>query len=76
MKHIIEFNLPEENEDLEYYFNSRKAMSAMYELEQLFRNATKYGSFNGRELTETEVILFEEIRSKFYEINNDYGVSL
>ena len=42
MNGILEFNLPEENEDFQAALNGHKYKSAHYELDQLLRSEMKY----------------------------------
>jgi hypothetical protein len=73
MKSILEFNLPEEAEDLQLALNGSKYMSAVHELDQELRSKIKYAPDNQPELvTET----YNEIRNKLWEIVNSYGLEL
>ena len=54
-QHILKFKLPEEKEELETVLRAGDYYSVIHEVYQLLRNACKYGSFDEREATESEL---------------------
>jgi len=78
MKHLIVFNLPEEQEELDLHLNASKFHSVLWEFEQILRRMTKYNTHptEDRELNELESALVGCIREKFYELYNDEDITL
>lgn len=70
-KHIIEFNLPEEQEELDTTLNASKYYICLWDMQEYFRTQVKYEN-----LTEEEIKVFEKIREKFYEVLNENGIEL
>ena len=68
MKHIIEFNLPEEREELKMTMQAGAFHSALWEMANQLRSWCKHSD-------ETSVE-FEILRDKFYEILKDNEVEL
>lgn len=70
-KHIIEFNLPEESEELDL---TLKAPSFVYAIQDFYndhiRAQLKYGN-----LSDNEVRVYEHIKEKLFECLNDRDVS-
>jgi hypothetical protein len=48
----------------------------MWDLDQLLRSATKYGSFERREATSEEQDMAEKLRDAIREILNEYNLNL
>lgn len=48
--------------------NVNDAYDAMHEALELFRNPRKYGTFNGKERTEQECDLLEEVHEEIWKI--------
>lgn len=84
MKHIIEFNLPEEQEELQTYMNAPKLSSAMFDFENdVLRKNIKYGLTEDAirqldvctpEEQEEAIRVFEYIRTKYFELLREHGV--
>jgi hypothetical protein len=70
MKAIIEFNLPEDQEEYQMANNASKMYMALWDIKQLFRSTLKY---NPTGLSCKELEQWEAMRSEFFEIldNND-----
>lgn len=73
MKVTLEFDGHEDKEELEAALKANKYCAILFDLEQeIFRNARKYESFNGRQLAPDEVKLFEEIEKCYYELKSGH----
>ena len=70
MKAIIEFKLPEDQEEYEKANNANKMYAALWEIRQLFRSTLKY---NTTGLNDEQLEQWEAMRGEFFEIldNND-----
>lgn len=70
MKAIIEFELPEDQEEYEKANNASKMYMALWDIKQLFRSTLKYNSDG---LNDEQLKQWEAMRSDFFEIldNND-----
>lgn len=70
MKAIIEFNLPEDQEEYEMANNASKMYMALWDIKQLLRSTLKY---NPTGLSSKELEQWEAMREEFFEIlyNND-----
>jgi hypothetical protein len=70
MKVIMEFNLPEEQEELENAQNGYKWATAAKEFDQALRNTIKYepADFKG------DINTLQNIRDKFNEILSSYNL--
>jgi hypothetical protein len=70
MKAIIEFELPEDQDQYEIANNASKMYLALWDIKQLFRSKLKYNSdgLNSEQLTQWEIM-----QDEFYVIldNND-----
>ena len=75
-KIILEFDSVEEQSDLRSALDGYKWKIAMWELDQLLRNTTKYGSFENREATAAEQDMAEKIRDAIREILNEHNLNL
>lgn len=75
MKVIIEYEF-EEQDDAKVALDGYKWKLAMWDLDQLLRSATKYGSFERREATSEEQDMAEKLRDAIREILNDYNLNL
>jgi hypothetical protein len=71
MKAILEFNLPDDDQDFTLANNASKYWSSLWELDQHLRGLTKYG-----ELSDDVYKALTETRDKLREIMSDNGVSL
>ena len=76
MKIILEFDSVEEQDDARVALDGYKWKNAMWELDQLLRTATKYGSFEKREATEVERDMADKIREAIREILNEHNLNL
>jgi hypothetical protein len=75
-KIILEFDSVEEQSDVRTALDGYKWKNAMWELDQLLRSATKYGSFENREATEAERDMADKIREFIREILNEHNLNL
>lgn len=76
-KHIIEFNLPEENEELNTTLKASKYFSMLTDMSEYLRRMTKYGTHpkDERELNSDETAIVQEIRNYFYDCLKDNDLS-
>lgn len=77
MKHIIEFNLPEEQEELELAANAGALYSALFDVRnQIFRPARKHGYQEDdlQNLSDKEVDLIHKLELMFNEVLNHNGL--
>ena len=75
MKVTIEYEF-EEQDDAKVALDGYKWKLAMWDLDQLLRSATKYGSFERREATSEEQDMAEKLRDAIREILNEYNLNL
>jgi hypothetical protein len=70
MKAIIEFELPEDQEEYEKANNANKMYMALWDIKQLFRSKLKYNSDG---LNDEQLEQWEAMRGDFFDIldNND-----
>jgi hypothetical protein len=70
MKAIIEFELPEDQEEYEMANNASKMYTALWDIKQLFRSTLKY---NPAGLNDEQLEQWEAMRGDFFDIleNND-----
>lgn len=73
MKAILEFELPEEEEEYQMANNASRMYLALWEIKKLFRSELKYNS-NG--LTDIELEQWEIIQGEFYVILDNYNIKL
>jgi hypothetical protein len=73
MKAILEFNLPEDNQDFQLAANAMKFWSVLYELDQDLRSKTKYAS---DDLPQDKYDAYQEIRDNLYELMSNENISL
>lgn len=71
MKNIIEFNLPEEEHDLELALNAGKWYTALYNLDNFLRGKIKYATDSQPEL-ETET--YQKIRDELHALMREYDL--
>lgn len=71
MKAILEFSMPEEEEEFNLTLNASKMNSAIYEFQNLLRGLVKYG----HHYTSTEEAI-TKIREDFFRILNEHNVSV
>jgi len=72
MKVVMEFNLPEEQEELEYAQSGYRWAKACQEFDQALRNTIKYepADFKG------DINTLQNIRNKFNEILSNYNLTV
>jgi hypothetical protein len=75
-KIILEFDSVEEQSDVRSALDGYKWKIAMWDLDQLLRSTTKYGSFENRTATEAERDMAEKIRDAIREILNENNLNL
>jgi len=75
-KIILEFDSHEEQSDARTALDGYKWKMAMWELDQLLRSATKYGSFENREATGAEQDMADKVRDSIRDILNEYNLNL
>jgi hypothetical protein len=73
MKAILEFNLPDDQQDFELASNALKFWSVLYELDQDLRAKTKYAS---DDLPQDKYDAYQEIREKLREFMSENNISL
>ena len=72
MKAILEFNLPDDQQDFEMASNAMKFWSVLYELDQDLRAKTKYAS---DDLPQDKYDAYQEVREKLYELMSENLIS-
>jgi hypothetical protein len=75
-KIILEFDSIEEQDDARMALDGIKWKVAMWELDQLLRSATKYGTFDGREATGAEQDMAEALRESIRDILRESNLNL
>jgi D-ribose pyranose/furanose isomerase RbsD len=73
MKAILEFNLPEDNQDFNMAVNAMKFWSVLYELDQNLRVKTKYAPDN---LPQDKYDAYQEVRELLHQLMNEESVNL
>ncbi|NBU05916.1 MAG: hypothetical protein EBT39_06155 [Sphingobacteriia bacterium] len=79
MKIILEFDSVEEQDDARVALDGYKWKNAMWDLDQLLRSTTKYGtsiSDKSKEATETERDIADQVRDAIREILTEYNLNL
>lgn len=72
MKVILEFSLPEEQNDYNYAMNGAQYIFAIQDFDNHLRNQLKYNE----NLNEEQCHQLEQIRAKLYECLNERGVTV
>jgi hypothetical protein len=72
MKAILEFNLPEDNQEFELATKGLKFWSVLWELDQSLRAKTKYAPDS---LPQDKYDAYEEIRNELRELMSDNNIS-
>ena len=72
MKAILEFNLPEDNQEFELATKGLKFWSVLWELDQSLRAKTKYAPDS---LPQDKYDAYEEIRNELRELMSDNNLS-
>jgi hypothetical protein len=73
MKAILEFNLPEDQQEYDLANNGLNFWRVLYELDQDLRTKTKYAEDN---LPQDKYDAYQEIRDMLHELMTDNNVSL
>ena len=74
MKAIIEFNLPDDQEEYDIYNNAVKLYNVLVEFKGFLRSQIKYND----NLTEQEIEVYEKVRDYLFDaiFENNIGVDL
>ena len=75
-KIILEFDSIEEQDDARTALDGVKWKIAMWDLDQLLRSVTKYGTFDGREATGAEQDMAEALREHIRDILRESNLNL
>jgi hypothetical protein len=75
-KIILEFDSVEEQSDVRSALDGYKWKIAMWELDQLLRNTTKYAVFEKREATAAEQDMADKLRDAIREILDEHNLNL
>ena len=75
-KIILEFDSIEEKDDARMALDGIKWKVAMWDLDQLLRSVTKYGTFDGREATGAEQDMAEALREHIRDILRESNLNL
>lgn len=73
MKAILEFNLPEDDQEFELATNAMSFWNVLYELDQELRTKTKYAP---DDLPEEKYNAYQEIRELLHELMSENRISL
>ena len=73
MKAILEFELPEDQEEYQYAVNAPKIYLALWDIKQLIRSKLKYNSDN---LTDIELKQWVVMQDEFYCILDNNNLKL
>lgn len=73
MKAILEFNLPDDQQDFNLAVNAMKFWDVLYELDQDLRSKTKYAP---DDLPQDKYDAYQEVRDTLYELMSANNVSL
>lgn len=73
MKAILEFNLPEDDQDFNMAVNAVKFWSVLYELDQNLRAKTKYAP---DDLPQDRYDAYQEVRELLHQLMNEENVNL
>ena len=73
MKAILEFELPDDQQEYEYVVDAEKMYNALWQIKQLIRSKLKY---NPDGLTDIELKQWEVIQDEFYCILDNKNLKL
>jgi len=73
MKAILEFNLPDDQQEYELANSGLSFWNVLWELDQELRTKTKYAS---DDLSKDKYDAYQEIRDKLYELMSENNVNL
>lgn len=72
MKHLIEFNMPDDKEELEIVQQAGSMHSVLWELGEKLRSIVKY---NNEGYSEQEMKVIESIREEYHNLLKEYNVN-
>jgi hypothetical protein len=72
MKAILEFNLPDDQQEFDLANSGLKFWSVLWELDQELRAKTKYAS---DDLPQDKYDAYQEVRDKLYELMSESNLS-
>jgi hypothetical protein len=72
MKAILEFNLPDDQQDFNLAISGMKFWSVLYDLDQSLRTKTKYAPDS---LPQDKYDAYQEIRNELRELMSDNNIS-
>ena len=75
-KVILEFDSVEEQDDIKSALDGYKWKIAMWDLDQLLRTTTKYGTFKNRNATDEEVEIANILRDELRYILSNYDLNM
>jgi hypothetical protein len=75
-KVILEFDSVEEQDDIKSALNGYKWKMAVWDIDQLLRTTTKYGSFKNRPSTNEEAEMADILRDEIREILSSYDLNM
>jgi hypothetical protein len=73
MKAILEFNLPDDDQDFNMAVNAMKFWSVLYELDQNLRAKTKYAP---DDLPQDKYDAYQEVRELLHQLMDEENVNL
>ena len=73
MKAILEFNLPDDQQDFDLAVSAMKFWNVLYELDQDLRSKTKYAP---DDLPQDKYDAYQEVRDMLYELMSANNISL
>jgi len=73
MKAILQFNLPDDQQEYDLANSGLSFWNVLWELDQELRTKTKYAS---DDLSKDKYDAYQEIRDKLYELMNENNVNL
>ena len=73
MKAILEFNLPDDQDEHELAINARKYYSVLWELDQYLRNKTKYAS---DDVSSEDIEAIQMVRDELWKLMEENNLDL
>lgn len=71
MKAVLEFNLPEEQDDFDTASNGWKYRSIIHDIDNFLRNKMKY-----EELPEEQYTAYDKVRSELWNLINEHTLDI
>ena len=71
MRGVLQFKLPEEREEFELAQQASALLAVLSELNQFIRNRIKY-----QDLDAVSILALESVRTRVFELCNEYGVHI